>query len=106
MDRQAILENLKRAESDVKARIEAAEKQAAEIRDHATKHAKAIVHEGEQQAANDSSRLLSEARAAYAKDRQRTLSQASSEAEGLKKKAQVKKAEEFFLSQFNESLHV
>ena len=106
MDRQAILESLKRTEADVKARIEAAGKQAAAIKDHAAKQAKAIVHEGEQQAATDSSRLLSEAQAAYAKDRQQVLTRAAAEAEALKKKAQVKKAEEFFLLKFNESLHV
>jgi len=106
MDRHDILEQLKRTETDVKARVEAAEKQAAEIRDHATKQAKAIQQEGEQKAASDIAKQLSEARAAHVKERQRVLAGASADADAVRKKANVKKAEEFFLVKFNELLHV
>ena len=106
MDRQDILEHLKRTEADVKARVEAAEKKAAEIKDHAGKQAKAILHEGEQQAAKDAQRLLSEANAVFNTERQRVLAAATAEAAGLKQKAQVTKAQEYFLSKFHEYLHV
>ena len=106
MDRQDILEQLKRTESDVKARIDAAEKHAAEIRDHAAKQAKTILHEGEQKAAQDAAKQLTDAKAAFTKERQRALATASADADAIRSKAQVKKAEEFFLKKFNESLHV
>ena len=106
MERQDILEQLKRTEADVKARVEAAEKKAAEIKDYASKQAKALAYEGEQQAAKDAQQILSEAKTAFDRERQRALAVATAEANGLRQKAQVTKAQEYFLIKFHEYLHV
>jgi len=105
MERREILENLKRTEADVRVRIDAAQKKAAEVKDHAMKQAKAVQRDADRQAAEEVARRLTEAKTAFEKDRRRALSAAVAEADALKARAQVKKAQAFFLSKFDEYLH-
>jgi vacuolar-type H+-ATPase subunit H len=105
MERREILEQLKRTEADVHTRIEAANKKAAEMKDHAMKQAKTLQRDAERQASEETARRVAEVKAALAKDRKRAVAAAETEAEALKGRIQVSKVKSFFLSKFIEYLH-
>jgi vacuolar-type H+-ATPase subunit H len=106
MERKEILEKLKATEADIKKKIEQAEHTRNEILMHAQKQARKLEEDHEQQLKKERDAMLAAARKQIEEERRRVLHQATTEADQLKKNAQVKKAQELFIRNFKESIHV
>ena len=106
MDRKEILDKLKTVEAEIREKIEQAQHQRNEILSQAQKQSRKLEEEGEQRGRQERQTFFNDAKKEIEEQRQRTLKKAAAEAEALKKKAQVKKATEFFIAKFEETLHV
>ena len=106
MERKEILEKLKATEAEIRSDIEAAHHKRNEILAQAQKQAQKLEDEGERRMKQEREKLLAMAKKEIGEKRQHVVKKALSDAEALKKKAKVKKATEFFVEEFMESLHV
>lgn len=106
MERSDILENLKRTEAAVRETIEAANRQAAEMKDQAAKKARRLIAEGEAKVCADCDLAVATTRQELERERQRTLAAARADADSLKKRAKGAQARDFFISKFKEHVHV
>jgi vacuolar-type H+-ATPase subunit H len=106
MERKEILEKLKTTETEIRESIEAAQHKRNEILAQAQKQAQKLEDDAEQKRKADREKLLAAAKEEIEKNRQRALKKAQSDADTLKKKAQIKKAKEFFIKKFTEYMHV
>jgi vacuolar-type H+-ATPase subunit H len=91
MERKEILEKLKTTEAEIRENVEAAQHKRNEILAQTQKQARKIEDDGER-------RIKTE--------RENPLKKATADAEAQKKKAQIKKAKEFFVKKFEEYVHV
>jgi len=105
MERKEILEKLKTTEADIAKKIEQAEHTRNETLAHAQKEARKLEEDHEQQVKKERDAMLAAARKQIDEERRRVLQQATSEADQLRRSAQVKKAQELFLRKFKESMH-
>ncbi|DAC72501.1 MAG TPA: hypothetical protein DSN98_05010 [Thermoplasmata archaeon] len=106
MERKEILEKLKSTEEEIRISIEAAQHKKNEMLTSAQKQAQKLEDDGERLLKSERDELLAAAKKEIDQKRQRILKKAATDAETLKKKAQLKKAEEFFVEKFKEYLHV
>jgi vacuolar-type H+-ATPase subunit H len=106
MDRKDILEKLKVTEAEIREKIEQARHQGNEIIKTAQKQARNLESDGELRIKNERDKLFEKAKKNIEEERQRVLKKATVDAEAFKKKAQIKKAKEFFIAKFEESVHV
>lgn len=106
MERKEILEKLKSAETEIRSTIEAAQHKRNEMLTQAQKQAQKLEDDGERQIKAERDELLIAVRKEIDQKRQRALEKALTDAEALKKKAQIKKAKEVFIEKFTESMHV
>ncbi len=106
MDRKEILEKLKTTEAEIRSDIDAAQHKRNEILIQAQKQGQKLEDDGEQRMKAERENALAAAKKDVEEKRQRVVKKAVADAETLKKKAQVKKAKDFFIKEFLESLHV
>jgi vacuolar-type H+-ATPase subunit H len=106
MERKEILEKLKIAEAEIRSNIEVALHKKNEILSQTQKQAQKLEEEGERQIKREREKLLTVAKKESDEKRQRILKKAHADAEAMKKKAQIKKAQEFFIENFKEYMHV
>jgi vacuolar-type H+-ATPase subunit H len=106
MERKEILEKLKSTEAEIRSNIDAAQHKRNEILTHAQKQTQKLEEDGERNMKAERDELLAAAKKEIGEKRQRILKKARVDAESLKKKAQIKKAQDFFIEEFMESLHV
>jgi len=106
MERKEILEKLKTTEAEIHRKIEQAEHKRNEVMMQAQKHARKLEEDSEQKMKAERDAMCAAARKAIDEERRRALTKATAEADLLKKNAQVKKAQEFFISKFEEFVHV
>lgn len=106
MERKEILEKIKTTEKEIQANIDAAQHKRNEILTQAQKHAQKLQDEAEKTMKAERERQLTAAKKEIGDKRQKTIKKAMTEAETMKKKAQVEKAKEFFIQEFMEFIHV
>jgi len=106
MQRKEILEKLKSTEAEIRSNIDAAQHKRNEILTQAQKQAQKLENEGEQRMKKEREEALAAAKKEIELKRQHVLKKAMTDAEALKKKAQIKKATDFFVKEFMESIHV
>jgi vacuolar-type H+-ATPase subunit H len=106
MERKDILEKLKTIEAEIRENIEATQHKRNEILSQAQKQARKLEDDGERRIKTERENLLSAAKKEIEEKRQRVLKKATADAEAQKKKAQIKKAKEFFVKKFEEYVHV
>ena len=106
MERKEILEKLKITEAEVRSNIEAAQHKRNEILAQAQRQVHKLEEDSEQKTKKERDDLLSAAKKEMAQKREKTFKKALTDADELKKKAQVKKASEFFIEKFQEYVHV
>jgi vacuolar-type H+-ATPase subunit H len=106
MERKEILETLKATEAELQRKTEQAEHTSNEILARAQKQARKLVEDHEQQIKQEQDAMVTAARKQIDEERRHVLQQATTDADRLKKTAQVKKAQEVFIRRFKEFLHV
>lgn len=106
MDQKEILENLKITEAKIRKKIEDAHKKGNELILQALARSKKLEEENEQIIKAESEKMLTIMKKDIDKERQRTIKKALSETGVLKKKAHVNEAKKFFISKFEEYIHV
>jgi vacuolar-type H+-ATPase subunit H len=106
MERKEILEKLKSTEAEVRSNIDAAQHKRNEILTQAQKQAQKLEDDGEKRMKTEREEALAAAKKEIEQKRQRVLKKAMTDAETLKKKAQIQKTKEFFVEEFMEFLHV
>ncbi len=106
MERKEILEKLKSTEAEIRSNIDTAQHKRNEILTQAQKQAQKLEDDGERRMKAERDEMLAAAKKDIGEKRQRVVKKAMSDAETLKKKAQIKKAKEFFVEEFMEFLHV
>ena len=106
MERKEILEKLKITEAEIRSNIETAQRKKNEILAQAQKQAQKLEEESEHRLKKEREKLLTVAKKESDENRQRILKKALADAEAMKKKAQTKKAQEFFIEKFKEYVHV
>jgi vacuolar-type H+-ATPase subunit H len=106
MDRKEILEKLKTTEGEIRSNIEAAQHKRNEILAQAQKQAQKLEEDGERRIKTEREKLLTAAKKEIDEKRQHILKKAQIDADAMKKKAQTKKAKEFFIEKFKEYVHV
>ena len=106
MERKEILEKLKSTETEIRSNIESAQHKRNEILTQAQKQAQKLEDKGEECFKKEREEALAAAKKETALKRQRVLKKAMTDAEALKKKAQIKKATELFIKEFKEFMHV
>jgi vacuolar-type H+-ATPase subunit H len=106
MERKEILEKLKTTEAEVKEKIEQTQHKRNEILTAAQRQARKLEEDGDKRIKAERETLLAAAKKDIDTNRKEILKKATNEAEELKKKAQVKKTKEFFVTKFEEHLHV
>jgi vacuolar-type H+-ATPase subunit H len=106
MDRKEILEKLKKTEEEIRSNIEAAQHRKNEILTKALKQGQKLEEDGERRIKAEREKLLTAAKKEIEEKRQRILKKAQIDADAMKKKAQTKKAKEFFIEKFKEYVHV
>jgi vacuolar-type H+-ATPase subunit H len=106
MDRKEILEKLKSTEAEIRSNIDAAQHKRNEVLTHAQKQAQKLEDDAERRMKAEREEMLAAAKKDIGEKRQRVARKAMADADTLKKKAQIKKAQDFFIQEFMESLHV
>ena len=106
MERKEILEKLKIAEAEIRSNVEAAQHKKNEILAQAQKQAQKLEEEGERRIKKECEKLLIVEKKESDEKRKRIMMKAYADAEAMKKKAQMKKAQEFFIEKFKEYVHV
>ncbi len=106
MERKEVLEKLKTTEAEIQKKLEQAEHTRNEILTKAQKEARKLEEDHEQQMKKERDTMIAAARKQIDEERRRILQQATTEANQLKKTAQMVKAQELFLRKFKESVHV
>jgi vacuolar-type H+-ATPase subunit H len=106
MERKEILEKIKTTEKEIQANIDAAQHKRNEILTQAQKQAQKLQDEAEKTMKAERETQLMAAKKEIGDKRQKTIKKANTEAETMKKKAQVEKAKEFFVQEFMEFIHV
>ncbi|MCU0850274.1 MAG: hypothetical protein MUC80_03240 [Candidatus Thermoplasmatota archaeon] len=106
MERKEILEKIKTTEKEIQANIDAAQHKRNEILTQAQKHAQKLQDEAEKTMKAERETQLIAAKKEIGDKRQKIIKKAMTEAETMKKKAQVEKAKEFFVQEFMEFIHV
>src|SRR5512136_141209 len=106
MERKDILEKLKSTEEEIRSNIDAAQHKRNEILTHAQKQAQKLEDEGERRMKAEREDVFTAAKKEIETKRQHMVKKAITDAETLKKKAQIKKAKEFFVEEFMEFIHV
>jgi vacuolar-type H+-ATPase subunit H len=106
MERKEILEKLKSTEAEIRDNIDAAQHKRNEILTQAQKQAQKLEDEGEHRMKTQREERLCTAQKEIGDKRQKIIKKALTEAEAIKKKAQVNKAKEFFVEEFMEFVHV
>jgi vacuolar-type H+-ATPase subunit H len=106
MERKEILEKLKSTEAEIRSSIDAAQHKRNEILTHAQKQAQKLEDDGERRMKAERDELLAAAKKEIGEKRQCVVKKAITDADTLKKKAQIKKAKEFFVEEFMEFFHV
>jgi len=106
MDRKEILEKLKSTEAEIRSNIDTAQHKRNEILTQAQKQAQKLEDDGERRMKAERDELLAAAKKEIGEKRQRVVKKAMADADTLKKKAQIKKAKEFFVEEFMEFFHV
>jgi len=106
MERKEILEKLKTTEAEIRKSIETAQHKRNELLAQAQKQVQKLEDDAEQKRKAEREELLATAKEEIEKNRQRALKKAHADADILKKKAQIKKAREFFIKKFTEYMHV
>lgn len=106
MERKEILEKLKTTEADIRERLEQAQHKRNEIAAHAQKQAHKMEEDSERKIKADRDKLFADAKKEIDAERSQVLTKATADAETLKKKAQIKKAKDFFVKQFEEYVYV
>ncbi len=106
MDRKEILEKLKSTEAEIRSSIDAAQHKRNEILTQAQKQAQKLQDDGERKMKAERDEVLGTANKEMGDKRSRVVKKAISDAETLKKKAQIKKAKEYFVEEFMEFMHV
>lgn len=106
MERKEIIEKIKTTETEIQKKIEKAEHTRNEILTHAQKQARKLEEDHEQQMKKEWDAMVTAARKQIEEERHRVIQQATTEADRLKKGAQMKKAQELFICKFKESVHV
>jgi len=106
MERKEILEKLKTTEAEIRENVEAAQHKRNEILASAQNQARKIEDDGERRIKTERENLFCAAKKEIEEKRQRILKKATADAEAQKKKAQIKKAKEFFVKKFEEYVHV
>jgi vacuolar-type H+-ATPase subunit H len=106
MERKEILEKLKTTEAEISQKIGQAEHKRNEVLMRAQKQARKLEEENELKMKAERDGMFTAARKTIEEERRRVLKKATAEADLLKKKAQVKKAQDFFIRKFEEFVHV
>jgi vacuolar-type H+-ATPase subunit H len=106
MERKEILEKLKSTEAEIRSNIDAAQHKRNEILAQAQKQAQKLEDDGERRMKGEREDVFAAAKKEIEEKRQREVKKAKVDAEALKKKVQIKKAEEFFVEEFMEFMHV
>ena len=106
MERKEILESLKITEAKIRKKTEDAHKKGNELILQALAKSKKLEDENEQVLKTESEKMLTKIKKDIDKERQRTIKKVLSETEVLKKKAKVNEAKKFFISKFEEYIHV
>jgi len=106
MERKEILEKLKSTEAEIRSNIDAAQHKRNEILAQAQKQAQKLEDDGERWMKGEREDVFAAAKKEIEEKRQREVKKAKVDAEALKKKVQIKKAEEFFVEEFMEFMHV
>ena len=106
MERKEILEQLKTTEADISKRLEQAQHMRNEIATQAQKQAHKLEEDNERKIKADRDKLFADAKKEIDAERSKVLTKAKMDAEALKKKAQIQKAKDFFVKQFEEYVHV
>jgi len=106
MERKEILENLKTTEAKIRKKTEDAHKKGNELILQALARSKKLEEENEQIIKAESEKMRAIMKKDIDKERQRTIKKVLSETDALKKKARVSEAKKFFVSKFEEYVHV
>ena len=106
MERKEILENLKITEAKIRKKTEDAHKKGNELILQALARSKKLEDENEQIIKAEREKMRAIMKKDIEKERQRTIKKVLSETEMLKKKARVNEAKKFFVSKFEEYIHV
>jgi len=106
MERKEILENLKITEAKIRKKTEDAHKKGNELILQALARSKKLEDENEEIIKVESEKMRAIIKKDIDKERQRTIKKVLSETEMLKKKARVNEAKKFFVSKFEEYIHV
>lgn len=106
MDRKEILQKLKSTEAEIRSNIDTAQHKRNEIITQAQKQAQKLENDGELRLNAERNEMLAAAKKDIGEKRQRVVHKAMSDADTLKKKAQIKKAKDFFIEEFMEFFHV
>jgi vacuolar-type H+-ATPase subunit H len=106
MDRKEILEKLKVTEAEIRINIEAAQHKKNEILTQAQIQAQKLEEEGDRHIKKEREKLLTNTKKESDEKRQRILKKAHTDAEAMKRKAQTKKAQKYFIEKFTEYVHV
>jgi vacuolar-type H+-ATPase subunit H len=106
MERKEILEKLKSTEAEIRGNIDTAQHKRNEILTQAQKQAQKLEDDGERRIKVERDAVFAAAKKEIGEKRQRVVTKAMVDAEALKKKAQIKKAKEFFVEEFMEFVHV
>ena len=102
MGRESVIGQIKAAEAAVRARAETSAAKKSEIIDNAKRQAKQTGDDSAQAARREIELIMADARKGTDAKRQTLLQKGKADAEGLRKKADVAKAREFFMSKFDE----
>lgn len=106
MERKEILEKVKKTEADIREKIEQAQHKRNETLALAQKQARKLEEDNERRIKADQEKLFASMKKEVDEERAKILKKAVGDAEALKKRAQVKKAQEFFVEKFKEFVHV
>lgn len=105
MERKDILEKLKTTEADIREKIEQAQHKRNEVLALAQKQALKLEEDGERKIKAEQEKLFTTIQKEIDEERSKILKKATADAEALKKKAQAKKTQEFFIEKFEEFVH-
>ena len=106
MDQKEILDTLKITEAKIRKKTEDAHKKGNELILQAMAKSKKLEDENEQALKAENEKMLSKLKKDISKEREKAIKKVQSETEVLKKKAKVNEAKKFFISKFEEYIHV
>jgi vacuolar-type H+-ATPase subunit H len=106
MERKEILEKLKLTEAEIRNNIDAAQHKRNEVLTQAQKQAQKLEEDDERRIKTEREEVFAAAKKEIGEKRKGLVKKAMTDAEALKKNAQVKKVKEFFVEEFMEFIHV